>query len=349
MFVTSQQARSDWGESRFDPVRNRLITIPDTETDVFQALDYVEGQLQERPETSGVVILGNPVQVPSQAMFMVAPDVMRKFPDKRWSDDLDVWWIWSDHRYGRMRDAEREWLPVSRIPIVAEAGGLPWELPPKVEQEETRAGLHSPDFPFAAEVFARLFDNDAVMQVNPNLVADPQVLASTWLYLMLHGAPELQTPYFGRSVDPDEPVVFDMVDFGIRTASWPQGSTAFVGACWGALVSERARSAKNEGVTVTKDGTTSLALAMIDRGANAYVGFAGSHYFPGQVLEMTFGAPLHVAFWLYHRIFRLPASEALFRARHLAFLYAMSKAVDEVDKAIARKTFWSASCLGFGW
>jgi hypothetical protein len=125
------------------------------------------------------------------------------------------------------------------------------------------------------------------------------------------------------------------------------GPVVFAGACWGALtVDPPAVSAREGRLIASKTPESSIALAFLARGANAFVGCTGAHYSPEPPFGY-FGGPMHEAFWRAYFSGLGPAA-ALQEAKrsYAAKLPHGQKSV--TSQAIESKILRQFTCLGLG-
>jgi hypothetical protein len=377
LFVTTNTAKAKLGEhpvtheNAVDHVesivgRNRLFYIPDKPTDVYEASRPVIEYLQRRENASikGVVILGNYEDIPSRSVNILSYDIENNSldpPMKNPDADSDVWTVWNDDLYGDNNGDGLGELAVSRLPIVPRYGGLLGdENPPRPASAEP-LGVRSLEFDFAEHIFDIIVGGDveaSEMRVSPPVVASgtlrgpdavpltPDDLATERIYLMLHGSNLEQFPFLGRGEDNQDVTA---LDFKVAGENWQSPGTAFAGVCWGALIA-RAAIATHVRTINPRDATTSLALALLDRGLNAVVGFTALLWVPpADIDDLYFGAPLQHLFWHNVVVEQMSPAEALFQARAAFIATAKERCTDPVSIAQDLKTFWSATCLGLGW
>jgi hypothetical protein len=126
------------------------------------------------------------------------------------------------------------------------------------------------------------------------------------------------------------------------------------GCCWGALTSQQTARNHTAGEPITSHTpATSLALAFLKAGVQAFVGCTGTHYSPTISPYGYFGGPLHEAFW--KNVLPAPAGRglapaaALFEAKktYIAGMPHGQTAAKAI--AIEMKILHQFHCLGLGW
>jgi hypothetical protein len=119
----------------------------------------------------------------------------------------------------------------------------------------------------------------------------------------------------------------------------------FAGVCWGALIGTPASLVYRP--DVARPVTESIALSFIDHGVNAFAGFTALHYVPKNGWPR--GGALHGAFWKNIVERGWPPAQALHEARLRFMATSSQRNPNAYLRAIDKKTFWSATCLGLGW
>lgn len=382
LFVTTPEAidrfdqinTTGMKENRIDYVGSlfgdRLLKLPGGQASVDAAAELVRERIQNLSqgghEINGVVLLGDYEAIPSQNMTTYTWNyLLEENPSepKKWGD-ADLWQVWTDDLYGDTDDDRLAELPVSRIPIPPKVGGILGDAPTFDTINPRVAGVRSDDCPFADGIFERFLLADAFekMGVSPPMAADgstdsvdldDQDLAAERLYLVLHGQPFADTFLTGA----DGTVA---VNFDVAGGTSPSRGVVFAAACWGGLTSRAAMQVKE--LIDARNATNSIALALLNRGANAIVGFTGMHYvekyeqfrYDPELIEEQgfpphlFGSPLHHLFWKNIIVQKLQPMDALFQARQSYIANPALENGDKVAKLNAVKTFWSATCLGLG-
>lgn len=382
LFVTTDDAKARLGAQAGNPnvvkeqvediVDERMFfTIPDNPTNVYVAADQVVSRLRkecsdEECSIKGVVILGDYATVPSRPVVSITYDDYLRLQvedqESNLGDDLDDWIVWNDDLYGDWDGDRLAKLPVSRIPIVPTQGGLVGEPRGEVAADATAFGVRSTEFDFADLVYGPFFAPDAMAVSPPSganvparwpdaspddaLTADKLMVDR--LYLALHSASEPGSPFWGNGMSSGQVVEeLDAIDFDVFGSDWRSPAVIFAGVCWGALVARKARS--DHAPLAVRHSSNSVALAFLDHGANAVVGFTAQHYVsPDEAVEIVSGARIHLHFWNNIDLGRSPA-EALYRAKASFIVGTQNQCLDPVAIAKDVKTFWSATCLGLGW
>jgi hypothetical protein len=219
-------------------------------------------------------------------------------------------------------------------------------------------GLRSLEFDFAEGVYDVLVEDDETeMRVSPPVAASgtrgpddvpltPDQLKSNWMYLMLHGSNMEGEPFRGRTGGNQDVTA---LNFEVASGDWQSPGVVYAGVCWGALVA-RAAIATWVNAIEPRSIESSLALALLDHGLNAVVGFTGLLWVPASgIHDNFFGGQLHQLFWHNVVVEKMPPSKALFHARAAFIATAKERCTDPVSIAQDLKTFWSATCLGLGW
>ncbi|MBA3275641.1 MAG: hypothetical protein H0T72_07595 [Chloroflexia bacterium] len=350
---------------------DRLIVIPERDVgDIYAAVQHVRPALEGNPTIEGVVIIGDYETVPSRPMLTVNPGLLPALADALGNPDRepDMWIVWNDDPYGDCDGDFLAELPVSRLPIVPTAGGL-LGAPAKPERANAPAiGFRGAEFPFADGIYRDFVDPDPAnsMWTSPETTQDrptaPKIpwetpclgsgdLAADRLYLVLHASSGDEMRFLGSTYLGSgwQPIA---VDADVLSGEWESSGVIFGGICWGALtVSSTARLvAQCDAEATARTAANSLALAFLDHGANAFVGFTGLHHIPArEVPNLILGAPLHQLFWKNIATHGWPPAKALFRARAEFIQDPERQNANLLSRAFDMKTFWSATCLGRGW
>ncbi|MEJ7901611.1 MAG: hypothetical protein WKF63_07165, partial [Thermomicrobiales bacterium] len=327
---------------------DRLVYLPQSATNVHQAAAHVRQRLQDtlRIERTikGVVLLGDYATVPSWKMVSTSvqgPNDAPPPPDRAFDEDLC--WVWSDDLYGDRNGDRLAELPVSRVPITPNDGWLVGDRFLSLPEAVAVFGVRSHEFAFADCMF-KLIESGA-MEMAPPASADTvgvNDLEARRLYLVLHGKPNIKTLF--RSKGGGEVVNYDLL-----ASHAPTRGVVFAGVCWGALIANKARAvARGESLDSRQTPDLAIALAFLEFGVSAFIGFTALHHLPNNADDAALGSPLHALFW-QHVVNGEPPALALFNARHL-YLDAVPSTLGE-SKVIAKhmKAYWSATCLGLGW
>lgn len=334
----------------FDAVANagaELLDLPPDVQDAEAAGTLVRGRLQQAPRR-GVVLLGGFDVVPAQRLDVLdAPLRHAIVADGREDDDADDFIIWSDDVYGDIDGDRMPELPVSRIPDGRRADVMLKALTAPAFAARARYGIRNVHRPFAQRVFPTLPGAGTTLEVceiyGPSNV--PLNAATGAVYFMLHGSAADATRFWGetRGGGPYEAFAVENVP-----ADAP-GAIVFTGCCWGALaMSPPAARMRPQTILRARGPESSIAVAYLQAGAQAFVGCTGSHYSPLQSPFDYFGKPMHDLFWKEIAEGRPPA-EALFRAK-AGYAQGMPHGRrDAFSQAVELKILRQFTCLGLGW
>lgn len=294
--------------------------------------------------TRGVVIIGGYGVVPSFRVDSLPEEAAQAGVRRRL--DPDHFFVWSDDRYADLDGDGLAELPVSRVPdarshlltvqalCAATAGPVP-----------AGAGVRNAARPFAEAVVSRpsrAFPL-AVSHPTDSTSLDPALVSGPLTYLMLHGSEHDATRLWGE--DPTGHLVEAVT---IADLPDPLQGTFFSGCCWGALlVSQMARRAAPGVPLADRVEAQSLALTVLGRGADAFVGTTGAHYSPRGPEPDIAGGPFHVAFFDAIHAGDPPAL-ATWKAKQ-SYLGHVAALTDAGSLAIATKILTQFTCLGLGW
>jgi hypothetical protein len=353
LFVTSNAVGADAiAEIRAVTGNDNLFVIPGAPDNARDAAGLVRPELNKPNRTlKGVVIVGDYKVVPSWPVTSLAEQWPGECaPPQSLAGDQDDWRVWSDDLYGDKHGDRLSLLPVSRMPIRPVGG---WLSPDPVQDRGGPAdafGVRSKEFAFADDVYQLVLNGGTMLQSPPSVAGRGALgatredvyaanLAARRLYLVLHGRSDPQTTFKGQGGQV-------VVNYALAGGDWQSRGVVFAGVCWGALIANTAKRAVLDNVVNVRNPEISIALAFLERGIKAFVGFTGYHYIPNAGTSL--GAPLHTFFWDRIANGAAPAA-ALFDARK-QYLAAVPTAGCTVE-VIARhmKTYWSATCLGLGW
>jgi hypothetical protein len=357
LFVTTEAARAKFGMDAVGEVGtfvgDRLCIVPGKPTTVQVAASRVRQKLADDSIT-GVVILGNYEEVPSWAMVSTSnrwPETCPK-PVKV-GYDQDDWWVWSDDLYGDRHNVRMPEIPVSRMPIPLGGGWFRADPATQEAGSTVTIGLRSNEFAFADSVYQLIAKRQAMWPSPPTAagraaaagrartVLGPGDLEADRLYLVLHGRSEPGTPFKGEGE-------VTAVNQTVVGGEWQSQGVIFAAVCWGVLTATPAATSYEGAVVRARTPDTSIALALLDHGMNALVGFTALHYIPNDPTDASLGSPLHAYFW-QHIANGVPPALAIFQARIRYLNELPIKGCDPALIAKAMKTFWSATCLGLGW
>lgn len=376
LFVTSEEAvASDWEADvaflRQHAPEERVLVLPSPLADCYQAADLVRPVLDGDRSIKGVVILGNYAAVPSRRMLSVDPGLLGELALAKSNEggDADGWWVWSDDIYGDRNGVGVPDLPISRLPIKPTDRTEPGSAFRSGPLSRESLGFRAAQFPFADAVYCLIDpesrdDPEKAMwqslpktQNPPRHNRDPDFqpslgsgdLASERLYLVLHGL-DARALWLGGTVDTERQWNPTAVDDSVVEGEWHSPGVILGGVCWGALVVKpKAQSAEPGTSLEPRSAQDSVALALLDHGANAFMGFTAFHYVPNGTIDLGFGARLHWYVWENIAHGGLQPAEALFQAKTRFIKEPNLADAHILDRAAAMKTFWSATCLGFGW
>jgi len=309
--------------------------------DSGQALTLVRGQIRQRPDVAGVVLLGGYDVVPPRRLDCLPPALRQRLGQTQDADDFIVW---SDEGYGDRDDDLIPELPVSRIPDGRSAQLLATALsasPPA--SLAMRRGVRNVARPFAEPIFSSV-PGEGVLDVSkPTTYETTAMLGGDLVYLMLHGDYIDSSRFWGEDTSNNSEAV------NLGNIPDPGGRVVFTGCCWGALAGDQPALRALPGVAASpKVAESSIALTFLLRGAVAFVGCTGAHYSPTEEPYNYFGGPMHEAFWRSIAGGAAPA-QALFDAKVeyvRGFPHGRTSAVQE---AIEYKILREYTCLGLGW
>ncbi len=375
LFVTSQQAaENEWAEDVAFLTQHvgdkRVLVLSPPDGDSHPA-EQVRPVLEADTSITGVVILGDGVTVPSRRVLSVDSTLLGELASAKANEggDADGWLVWNDDIYGDRDGDDVPDLPVSRLPIRPTKNTSPGAEASAEPATRASFGFRAGQFPFADAVYC-LIDPESVddpekamwqsppkAQNPPRHNKDPNFepslgsggLAADRLHLVLHGL-DSRALWLGGTVDTDRQWNPTAVDDAVVEGEWHSPGVIFGGVCWGALVVKPKAQSAEPGMTLEpRSAKDSVALALLDHGANAFMGFTAFHYVPDGTIDLGFGARLHWYVWenIAHR--KLPPAEALFQAKVRFIAEVDAEDANVLDRAAAMKTFWSATCLGFGW
>jgi beta-lactamase superfamily II metal-dependent hydrolase len=315
--------------------------LPDDVTDPSGAITQVREQLTTRPGVEGVVLLGGYDVVPSVRTDVLPPDLRRALAR---NDDNDDFIVWSDDRYGDLDGDRIAELPVSRIPDAKSAAMLIAGLRAGGgAKTASRAGVRNSARPFAEKVFSALPGTEPLAISAPTEPGTSPALDCELIYLMLHGAYDDSTRFWGE--EPGR-----MVEaVNLTNIPAPTGRVVFTGCCWAALTVDRpAVHAIPGAIPAPKTVGASMALSFLANGASAFIGCTGSHYSPDRPPYAFFGGPMHEAFW-GRLLGGDPPARALFNAKvdyAQGFPHGLTS---QAQYAVEYKILRQYTCLGLGW
>jgi beta-lactamase superfamily II metal-dependent hydrolase len=307
-----------------------------------------------RQPTQGIVLVGGYDVIPSDIVNTLRP-IYRKQVSRR--NDPDYFCVWSDDIYGSIDDREAVAdIPVSRIPDGHDPELLMRALgAARQDKLQVRAGLRNLLRPFAEEIFSSLPGTAPCLVSSPTRrIGFPNggSLGADVTYLMLHGS-HLDTATFHGNTNNE-----DLIEaFGLENVGECGGAVVFTGACWGALtVRTRAKDHDTRTAPAVRTAKDSIALAYLNRGANAFIGCTGAHYSPRLPPYDYASGPLHRYFFEALLLDRLSPAMALWRAKQ-RYAEGMLSYPNPVDPggpgagagAIERKLYAEFTCLGLGW
>ena len=300
----------------------------------------VEG-LAAFPEAEGVVLVGGPNVVPPQRRDCLQPDLRARLE----ASDLDDFIVWSDAPYGRRSERPTSDLPVSRVPDGYSADLLFAALgADDAPRGPARQGLRNIARPFADGVYDILPGDQPLPRSKETTFDSPPELSGDHLYLMLHGAYQDGTRFWGEETPRDAEAL------NLTNIRQPAARVVFTGCCWGALTADQpAVQALPGEVPAAKPAGSSIALEFLQRGSTAFIGCTGAHYSPQDPPPYDyFGGPMHEAFWTRLLEGLRPAS-ALFQAKidYLAGFPHGRRTAWQV--AVEYKILNQYTCLGLGW
>lgn len=368
LFVTSEQAVADhWADDvrmLKDLVGDRMVVMPSPLVDCHEAAQHVRPALERDTSIKGVVILGDYVTVPSRRMLSLDAALLEELrgSDSDPCSDADHWWVWSDDIYGDRDGDGVPDLPVSRLPINPALDGTSGAAFAARSFSRHALGLRASEFPFADAIYCEFMDRDEMRQSPPDAqnaprnhpdpgnwpTLQPGDLAAERLYLVLHGMDGGEMHLKGTAVPDWTPIA---VDGPVVGGEWHSPGVIVGGICWVALVARpMARWAEPGTPVEPRTVENSFPLAFLMHGANAFIGFTTWHYIPEQNAgDVTLGGRLHWNVWENITRHNLPPAQALFQARARFIRDTNVTDAHPLDRAIAMKSFWSATCLGFGW
>jgi hypothetical protein len=306
-----------------------------------EAARPVQERLRNDGSIEGVLILGGYDVVPSNRLDSLPDSIRTNLGD---DDDPDDFFVWSDEIYGSPDGDDVADLPVSRIPDGRSAKLVASALQATVRPRGTgRVGIRNIRRPFADAIFRILPGQNRLLQSKPTAhdQAPPLVLDGDFVYLMLHGDSSDATRFWGEGIEGNREAV------NLDNVPASSGPVVFTGCCWGALtVDTMAVNARPGRTVAAKTERTSIALAFLKRGANAFVGCTGAHYSPKPPFGY-YGGPMHEAFWREHLAGKAPAV-ALHDAkrRYAAEIPHGQKSIG--SQAIESKILRQYTCLGLG-
>lgn len=332
-----------------------FLTLPLGPTPSFdETFTELQDERQKVDTVDGVVLLGNYDELPPYVGECITSDVREAVVSV---EDKDNWCVHSDHVYG---GAIGKYLPISRYPITPQPD-YPL-LPKSVASPATAASsqaIRSSEFLFAGSGESGLAGGAVTgpMHISPptrpcKRVATADCLAAgsfqaPHLYVMLHGRKDDASGYSGVGEN-DE---FVALNRAVLADADYSGAVVLSGVCWGGRIDRFVRldNQTDQWYVDNFNQTDYLCLDFVARGANAYVGFTGSHWVPTATLGTNdLSAPLHRWFWTWI-LQGDPPAVALFKARQQLRAQAMMLPQERRNFAGKMKSYWSATCLGIGW
>lgn len=299
----------------------------------------------------GIVLVGGYDVIPPDSVDVLSA-AHRRAVDPRY--DPDRFLVWSDDFYGDLDDDDFPELPVSRIPdgrfapLLRTALAATLVRPPK-----RRAGLRNLKRPFAEDIYSGLPGDAPLLISHPTTAQsiEQEYFASEAIYLMLHGRASNARMFLGATEEEELTEAFDL-----RNIRPCPGAVVFTGCCWGALIVETTAWSHNLGDGFApRAPESSLALAFLNSGANAFVGCTGVHYSPRIAPYEYASGPLHRAFWKHLTTDGLRPAEALLAAKR-TYLKGMpypnpipGEDPGPAAAAVEKKLLCQFTCLGLGW
>jgi beta-lactamase superfamily II metal-dependent hydrolase len=320
--------------------------LPDEMPHAADAIALVQKQLSGHPEIQGVVLIGGYDVVPAQTVRVLSDELFRQLPSGL--DDPDDFIVWSDAGYGDTCGDGLPEIPVSRIPD-GRTPDLVFNClrAGEATRGRTRFGLRNYYRPFADAIFHELVPGQGRMltsrHITPGQITQESVAAWDAVYLMLHGDFSDGSRFWGERLPG---VMMEAIDLSnCRHRATP---VVFSGTCWGALCADLKAMAYSPGVPLpVRTPGSSIALALLQAGAVAFIGCTGAHYSPSSAPYNYYGAPLHEEFWRQYNA-GFPPSQALFEAKK-EYLKAIPHRGGLVGRAIETKILREYTCLGLGW
>jgi len=197
--------------------------------------------------------------------------------------------------------------------------------------------------PFAEEIYEDLPGSEPLLVSQPTMFETPPVLDGDHVYLMLHGAYEDCTRFWGENTPNDVEAL------NLTNIARPAARVVFTGCCWGALTADQpARWSLGGEPPAGKSAGSSIALAFLERGSSAFIGCTGAHYSPREEPYGYFGGPMHQAFWR-SLLAGAPPAKALFEAK-VDYLRGFPHGRrTPFQQAVEYKILNQYTCLGLGW
>ncbi|HEV2070371.1 MAG TPA: hypothetical protein VGR26_11300 [Acidimicrobiales bacterium] len=347
LFVTNQQRLSDaigLAEATFvmnlvHDAGQRLLLVNGDDAEQLAAIVHQ----QIKPETRGVVLIGGYGVVPAFRVDTLPVDAAEKGVRRRL--DPDEFIVWSDDRYVDVDGDGLPELPISRVPDARSHLVTVQALCGGTLSEVAGSGIRNTARPFAEAVAKRAAEQFplAISHPTDSSTFEAKLIGGPLTYLMLHGSDIDGTRMWGE----DE--AGRLVET-VTVSDLPETvqGTFFSGACWGALiVSQIARRATPGTAIADRVEAQSIALSILSRGADAFVGATGAHYSPRGNIPDRAAGPLHLAFF---EAIKEGDSSALatWKAKQ-AYLAHVATLTDAAQLAIATKVLNEFTCLGLGW
>ncbi|GAB3227049.1 hypothetical protein [Spirosoma arcticum] len=327
----------------------QLIDLPIDANTAEQAALALRPHLQNS-KLVGVVILGGYDVVPALRLDVLDIALrQRLIQTKDIIQDQDNFIVWSDDIYGDRDGDFLPELPVSRIPDGHSAAVVISALQTQNFSPNQRFGIRNLNRPFADSIFPLLPGSVGNLEVSATF-GPAHILPNSprgAVYYMLHGSNLDGTRYSGELADTSG---FDAITIANIPKSTP-GTIVLTGCCWGALtVSTPAVLAQPGTIVKSRGPETSIPIAYLLAGAQAFVGCTGSHYSPNIPPYNNGGKPMHEAFWKNIRN-GIPPAKALFMAKkdYIRDMPNRTSDSDPFGQAAELKTFHQFTCLGFGW
>jgi hypothetical protein len=326
-------------------LRPRLLSVDAKDKAAGQVAGDVRTWLAAHPGTEGVVLVGGYSVLPAQRLGCIPPGVQVSA-----DHDRDAFIVWNDDVYGDTDGDGAPELPVSRVPDARSLAFLARVLDAKAPAMAEPFGLRSKLRPFADEVFATV--STQKMQTSaPQTAAGVRALwdGKPGAYFVLHGRADDPGRFLGEN---DDNTTLDaLAPKAIPNVS---GGVIFAACCWGALIVDTAAVDARPGASLkARTPETSIALRVLDNGANAFVGSTGLHYSPTDKIASAadpygyLGKPLHAAFFAATKIH--PPARALFEAK-MQFAKGIPHALHSaIETALECKILHEFTCLGLGW
>lgn len=324
----------------------QLIDLPSKIDTAEKVANELRNHLQDL-ELAGVVVLGGYDVIPSYRLDVLDANLRHTLEFNNQLNDQDEFFVWSDDIFGdRDGDFIAE-LPVSRIPdghlaaVVFNALQTPSFIP------DTRFGIRNIRRPFADKIFSLLPGHSGNLEVSETF-GPAHILPNSArgaVYYMLHGSNKDGTRFAGEVLSGGG---FEALTIENVPVSAP-GTIVLTGCCWGALtVSPQALFANPDTIVQPRGPESSIAIAYLLAGSQAFVGCTGSHYSPFSPPYNNAGKPMHEAFWI-NVANGIPPAKALYLAKQEYIRGMPHGLTTSIGEAVELKTLHQFTCLGLGW